>query len=50
MWSQIIEEWPRFATYYNLIFIAKAAGTTLALSALGCILGSLMGWGSRSPA
>lgn len=45
MWSQIVEEWPRFATYYNLIFIAKAAGTTLALSALGCVLGSLIGLG-----
>ena len=45
MWSQIVEEWPRFATYYNFIFIAKAAGTTLALSALGCVLGSLIGLG-----
>ncbi|WP_035713806.1 amino acid ABC transporter permease [Azorhizobium doebereinerae] len=43
MWSQIAEEWPRFATYYNLVFIAKAAGTTLALSALGCILGTAIG-------
>lgn len=43
MLSQIIEEWPRFATYYNLIFIAKAALTTLALSALGCVVGSLLG-------
>ncbi len=45
MWSQIVEEWPRFATYYNFIFIAKAAGTTVALSALGCVLGSLIGLG-----
>jgi polar amino acid transport system permease protein len=43
MLSQIIEEWPRFASYYNLLFIAKAALTTLALSALGCIIGSLLG-------
>jgi polar amino acid transport system permease protein len=43
MLSQIIEEWPRFATYYNLVFIAKAALTTLALSALGCVVGSLLG-------
>ena len=43
MLAQIIEEWPRFATYYNFLFIAKAAGTTLALSALGCILGTLIG-------
>ena len=43
MWSQIVEEWPRFATYYNFIFIAKAAGMTLGLSALGCVLGTLIG-------
>lgn len=43
MLAQIIEEWPRFASYYNLLFIAKAALTTLALSALGCIVGSLLG-------
>lgn len=43
MLSQIISEWPQFATYYNLIFLAQAAGTTLALSALGVILGSIFG-------
>lgn len=43
MLSQIISEWPEFATYYNLVFLAQAAGTTLALSALGVILGSLLG-------
>ncbi len=43
MFSQIAYEWPQFATYYNLIFLAKAAGTTLALSALGVVLGSLLG-------
>jgi polar amino acid transport system permease protein len=43
MWSQIVSEWPEFATYYNLIFLAEAAGTTLALSALGVVLGSLIG-------
>jgi polar amino acid transport system permease protein len=43
MLTQILSEWPEFATYYNLIFLAQAAGTTLALSALGVILGSLIG-------
>lgn len=43
MFSQIVSEWPEFATYYNMIFLAQAAGTTLALSALGVILGSLLG-------
>lgn len=43
MLAQIAEEWPRFATYYNFIFIAQAALTTLALSALGCGLGTLIG-------
>jgi len=43
MLSQLAEEWPRFATYYNLLFIGKAALTTLALSAAGCIVGSLLG-------
>lgn len=42
MLAQIAEEWPRFATFYNFVFILKAAGVTLALSALGCILGSLI--------
>lgn len=45
MLATIVEEWPRFATYYNFIFIAQAAGATLLLSALGCVLGSLLGFG-----
>ncbi|GGF89801.1 ABC transporter permease [Azorhizobium oxalatiphilum] len=43
MLDQIIHEWPRFATWYNFIFIAKAAGMTLLLSALGCTLGTGIG-------
>ncbi|MDX6805944.1 amino acid ABC transporter permease [Terrihabitans rhizophilus] len=43
MLSQIAYEWPEFATYYNWVFLAGAAGTTLALSALGVILGSVFG-------
>lgn len=44
MLAQIAEEWPRFATIYNIAFLAQAALTTLALSALGCILGSALGF------
>lgn len=43
MLSRILSEWPDFATYYNLIFLAEAAGTTLALSAIGVVVGSLIG-------
>lgn len=43
MLSRIVSEWPEFATYYNFIFLAEAALTTLALSALGVVLGSLIG-------
>lgn len=43
MWGTIANEWPRFATGYNALFLAKAAGTTLALSALGVVLGSGLG-------
>jgi len=43
MFSQIAYEWPEFATSYNMLFLAQAAGTTLALSALGVVLGSLLG-------
>lgn len=43
MLSRIVSEWPEFATYYNFIFLAEAAATTFALSALGVVLGSLIG-------
>ncbi|RWR26123.1 amino acid ABC transporter permease [Sinirhodobacter populi] len=43
MFSSILSEWPDFATWYNFIFFAKAAGTTLALSAIGVVMGSLIG-------
>lgn len=43
MLEMILAEWPRFATVYNLVFLLEAAGTTLALSVLGVVLGSLLG-------
>ena len=44
MWSQIADELPRFFSYYNLIFFAKALGVTFALSAIGCIVGFTLGF------
>lgn len=43
MVETILAEWPRFATIYNVTFLARAAATTLALSAVGVVLGSLIG-------
>jgi polar amino acid transport system permease protein len=43
MMTQLIQEMPRFFTYYNLLFLAQAVGTTIALSAIGCLLGLLFG-------
>lgn len=44
MLDRIVEEAPRFFTYYNAIFILKAMGTTLLLTALGCITGFIFGF------
>lgn len=44
MWQQIVEEAPRFFSYYNMLFFAKALGTTFALSAIGCIVGFSLGF------
>ena len=44
MWQQILDEAPRFFSYYNLLFFAKALGTTFALSAIGCIVGFTLGF------
>ena len=44
MLDRIIEEAPRFFTYYNAIFILQAMGTTLLLTALGCITGFVFGF------
>ena len=44
MWQQILEEGPRFFSYYNLLFFAKALGTTFALSAIGCVAGFTFGF------
>lgn len=45
MLATIVEELPRFLTYYNLVFLGQAALVTLGLSAFGCIMGVLLGFG-----
>jgi polar amino acid transport system permease protein len=44
MLDRILEEAPRFFTYYNMIFVLKAMGTTLLLTALGCVTGFVFGF------
>lgn len=44
MLDRIIQEAPRFFTYFNMIFILKAMGTTLLLTALGCVTGFVFGF------
>lgn len=44
MLDRLIEEAPRFFSYYNLLFLGQAALTTVALSAVGCGLGLLAGF------
>jgi polar amino acid transport system permease protein len=43
MWERVVEEFPRFFTYYNLVFLLKAMFTTFLLSLIGCVLGTLLG-------
>lgn len=43
MLSYILAEIPRLFTIYNIILLAKAALTTLSLSAVGCVVGLLCG-------
>lgn len=44
MLDRIVQEAPRFFTYYNAIFILQAMGTTLLLTALGCMTGFIFGF------
>jgi len=43
MWRQIVQEAPAFFSYYNIVFVLQAALTTVALSAIGCVLGVAFG-------
>ncbi len=42
MLERLAEELPQIFGYYNLIFLGKAALATLGLSAIGCIVGTLI--------
>jgi polar amino acid transport system permease protein len=44
MLTRLVEEFPRFLGYYNMVFLLKAAWITLALSAVGCFLGLTIGF------
>ncbi|MBW2058509.1 MAG: amino acid ABC transporter permease [Deltaproteobacteria bacterium] len=44
MFAALFEEIPKFFAYYNVVFLLKAGLTTLCLSAVGCIIGSLVGF------
>jgi polar amino acid transport system permease protein len=44
MLERIIEEAPSFFNYYNMIFLLKAMLTTFALSAIGCLVGFVIGF------
>ncbi len=43
MLDRLLTELPQFFGYYNVIFLAKAALATVALSAVGSVTGSLVG-------
>ena len=44
MWDRIIEEAPRFFSYYNGVFLLGAMLATFLLSAVGCVIGSVAGF------
>jgi len=44
MLETLLNEIPRFFTYYNIVFLLKALFATFLLSALGCIIGSVLGF------
>jgi polar amino acid transport system permease protein len=45
MLERIVQELPGFFGYYNVVFVARAALTTIALSAIGCLVGAAVGFG-----
>ncbi len=44
MLQTLIEQAPRLFTYYNLIFLLGALATTFLLSAIGCLVGFVVGF------
>ncbi|MFK7860972.1 MAG: amino acid ABC transporter permease [Granulosicoccus sp.] len=43
MIDRLLSELPTFFGYYNVIFLLKAAGVTIALSVIGCVFGGILG-------
>lgn len=44
MLDRLVEEAPRFFTYWNVVFLLEAALTTLILTAVGCVGGFALGF------
>jgi polar amino acid transport system permease protein len=44
MLNTLLDEIPTFFTYYNVLFLLKALLATFLLSALGCVIGSVLGF------
>ncbi|MEM6848612.1 MAG: amino acid ABC transporter permease [Pseudomonadota bacterium] len=44
MFDRLIDEAPRFYTYWNMIFLAEAAMNTLLVSFFGCFIGYVVGF------
>lgn len=44
MWDQIVQQAPRFFTYYNAVFVLQAMGRTIGLTLLGCVSGFVFGF------
>jgi len=42
--SSLLAQFPRLFTYYNVILLINSAGTTLALTAAGCVIGLILGF------
>ena len=45
MLERVAQELPALFGYYNVVFVAKAALATLALSAVGCLVGTALALG-----
>jgi polar amino acid transport system permease protein len=43
--QQLVQEAPRFFTYWNMLFLGQAALNTLLVSFLGCLIGYIIGFG-----
>src|SRR5690606_36915244 len=45
MLDRLAEEIPRFFSYYTVLFLLQAMGTTLLMTLLGCVRGFAVGFG-----